>query len=116
MEIKKNKIKDLNFRSIKITRHSIEQYYKRVEQIDETAVKDKLLEVLENGNIVTFKPTLRGKETNKYDLHIEHDGIGITAVYQEDVITIVTCTGSKEYRKWFKQQEIKLPRHIRRAA
>lgn len=53
---------------------------------------------------------------NKYDLHMEYDGIGITAVYQEGIVTIVTCTGSKEYRNWFKQQEIKLPRQIRRAA
>jgi hypothetical protein len=114
--MKRNKITSLNFKDIKITRHSIYQYFRRVEKTDETTAKDKLLEIIENGEIVTIKPTLLGKEMNKYDLHMEYDGIGITAVYQEGIVTIVTCTGSKEYRNWFKQQEIKLPRQIRRAA
>lgn len=97
-----------NIKEIIITNHAIDQYQNRVNY--DTAREDAktiLVEITKQGIVTRFERSCTGKrKTNTivYDLHKEYKGIGISAVVEGSRVTVVTCTGTAEYRKWYKHQ------------
>lgn len=90
----------MNNKEIVITKHAMEQFFKRVydDEKTERTIRKRIQTIVKRGNIVDQRP---GNACE-----IEYENISLVCVIKTHQITVITCLGDSKYREWVRKNEI----------
>ncbi len=80
--------------AIIVTKHAVERYIERTISYDLniTDIQNRLKQAAISGKRVAKR------RDNAWE--VEHHNLILVAKYDEDVVTVITCLGTKQYRNW----------------
>ena len=106
----KNKKYRLSFNNIKVSKHAIDQYRTRIyEYATDDEIEKFFNMAINKGYVKSIRDSILESGQNKTEIRFIFCNYGILGVYEEGLLTVVTCTGDRIQRGWYRKEELGKP-------